>query len=241
MVEPRHLLGNLKGNLMSRRESRAADQGLLAVLAQADAAAARSGVLEAAQSGARLWETSGGDRREYVPDLYVSVDLQRATRWRGFATAAGLRIVRPTGWRAVGTTHILVDLDGFSTAPEDSTGLVAAGQRLSALARLQPGLDGSVAVVRTSPGGVQLVFGLSEPQKDGRAWFSGPAGRALCAWADTQSLQAVRDCGFVGGHADQCVHAAGRMMRRPGPRITKTGQPYVSRLVTTVERPGRSL
>ena len=234
-------LGTLSGT-MTLRETRATDYSLLALLRRADAQADREPEIRRLEAQAARWHYSAeADARRYVPDLYLGVDEVEPCRWQSFSLADGRRVVRPCGWEPVAASHVLVDLDGFDSSPVGSRELEAAGARLARWASEHPALSGEVAVVRTSPGGVQVAFGLRDRRADPRSWWRSSEARTLARELDAIALQEVRAAGFGGGHADPCVHAAGRMMRRPGPRIAKDGLPYVARLVfscdaTTEER-----
>lgn len=226
------VLGTLHGQGMTLRASRAGAVGLIDTLRAADRAAQREGVAEHLQAQTMRWHYSQqDDYRRFVPDLYVSMEAAQTARWQEFRLRDGRVVRRPCGWSPGVVEHVLVDLDGFAGSPVGDRELEAAGRRLARWAADRPELSGEVAVVRTSPGGVQVVFGLRQAQANPRRWWSTPQARELAHLLDEQALREVRAAGFQGGHADRCVHAAGRMMRRPGPRVTKDGLPYVARLV----------
>jgi hypothetical protein len=212
---------------MRRSESRATT--LLGLLAHADRLASGHAERTAMHEAMAAWEASGeNDPRLHLPDRYVSVDRMQAVGWRTFA-ARGQQVHVPVRWEPAVLEHVLVDLDGFDSAPTGNRTLADAGVVLARWAATVPWLSGAVAVIRTSHLGVQAVFGVAG-RHDPRAWHADPANKARLRELDAVVLAAVRGAGFTGGAADPSAHAAGRLMRRPGARVAKDGLPYVSRL-----------
>lgn len=221
------LLGTLWNGGMVRTASKAGSAERVL------AAAARQSGTEAAalrlEAGAAQWYASDEQgHRDFVPELLASVDELRPKTWQEMQVR-GHTVYRPASWRVCRVTHLLVDLDAFTAWPLGDSTLAKAGERIAQRATGAGGFTGQVSIVRTSPGGVQLLFELAEPA--GPGWYRTAEARQLRAVAEQWSLQEVRAAGFEGGHADRCAHAPGRMMRRPGPRITKDGVPFISTLV----------
>jgi hypothetical protein len=216
-----YLLAHRKaGQGMRRSASRCTD--LLAVLRTAERRSATDRA--AGQAVAALY------RDEAPGDSYVSVEPMAATEWRTLHTRRG-EVRVPCKWEPTEVRWLLADLDGFAEAPIGDAQLAIAAQALHRWAQAHPGLSGRLAMVRTSFHGVQVVAELAEPHSDPRRWHRTPEARALARELDTAALTAARGAGFTGGHADRCVHAAGRLMRRPGWRLDKRGELCRSRLV----------
>ena len=172
------------------------------------------------------------DSRQFVSNKYIGMDPQIATHFREFRSSTGKLVKVPKKWSAQAVTHVLVDLDRFTSAPVENDALEAMKEEFVNLAKsLQ--LTGEVAVVRTSHLGLQMVFGL--PSARTVKWFEHSATKAFLAKLDAGCLSIARRAGFEGGEADIAVHYANRYMRRPGARIDKRGEFYVSRLVLAVE------
>ena len=204
----RYLLATLTSDGMRRRASASPD--LLAVLKYADR---RS-------QGDRAWGTAAAAMHtgEGPGQQYVSADPMRPVEWTTIATKRG-QVHIPTRWEPTAVQWVLADLDGFTGAPIDNSGLALGGEALERWAQGQPLLSGRVAVVRTSHLGVQVVVELAEARGAPRQWYATGEARAL----DAAALSVARAVGFSGGHADPAVHAAGRLMRRPGWRTCKDG------------------
>jgi hypothetical protein len=164
-------------------------------------------------------------------DQYVSVEPMQAVGWR--EVRPDVRV--PDRWEATHVRWVLADLDEFTAGPTSDSGLAQSGEALGRWAQRQPGLSGVVAVVRTSHLGVQVVFELDGPRST--QWHRTEEGVVLGAAVDAAALAAARAAGFEGGHADQAVHAAGRMMRRPGWRTDKRGELCRARLVHVTKTP----
>lgn len=207
-----HVLAHLVGAGMRRSGSRIPD--LLDLLGHAERMSKGQKAADAAWA-AEARGVGPGDR-------YVSVDPMVPVAWRRISTTRG-EVQVPSRWEPAEVRWVLADLDAFDGAPGGDRGLVLAGQALERWARSHPGLTGRIGVVRTSHRGVQVIAELSEPAPDARRWHRSPAGRGLCTALDIAALAACRAVGFVGGHADQAVHAGGRLMRRPGHRLSKDG------------------
>lgn len=173
--------------------------------------------------GARLQRAS----KRILPDLYVSLDEMKPKTWKENPRRPGSWL--PDRWTPVRTTHVAVDLDGFSDAPWDSSKLQHQAQLLEELASLHPCLSGGVTITRTSHHGLQLIFRLKEEQHP--EWKRSPASIDLHETIEQWSLTAAHEAGFVGGHADPTARQAGRLIRRPGSRFDKHGNPFVSRVI----------
>jgi hypothetical protein len=220
-VPGRHLLATLdQGRGMRRRASQCAD--LLDLLRHADRRSATDRA--AGQAAADHWREQGPG------DAYVSVEPMAPVAWRTLDTRRGpVRV--PDRWEPTEARWLLADLDGFTDGPVGDNDLAAAAQALERWAQREPALSGRVGVVRTSHLGVQVVAELAQAQPDPRRWHGTAQAQALARGLDAAALVAARAAGFVGGHADQCVHAAGRLMRRPGWRLDKRGDLCRARLV----------
>lgn len=173
-------------------------------------------------------------RDESPGDSYVSVERMATTGWRTLHTRRG-EVRVPCKWEPTEVRWLLADLDGFDDAPFGDGELAVAGQALARWAQSHPGLTGRVAVIRTSHHGVQVIAELDGPKPDPRGWHSTAEARALTRALDAAALAAAHGAGFAGGHADPCVHAAGRLMRRPGWRLDKRGELCRARLAWASE------
>lgn len=171
------------------------------------------------------------DHRGFLPDLYVGLDLHAHTTTRTMAVADDRMVIVPEGFVPACGRWVGVDLDGFEAAPMDSKGLVAAADEIRQLLERHPAFTGRMGMVRTSERGVQVVAELAETRWDLAGFYHDDHVRRMLAGLDRVCLDAVRRAGFEGGHADPTVHAPGRLVRRPGPRKTKSGSIYVARLV----------
>lgn len=176
------------------------------------------------------------DHRHFLPDHYVALDRHAWTSVReickGPHTSGETMYLRiPETFAPAVTEWVGVDLDGFDAAPVGNETLSAAGERIRVALERHPCFTGRVGVVRTSHLGVQVVAQLSRARHDPSTFFADPHVRGMLGALDALCLAEVRAAGFEGGHADPTVHAPGRYVRRPGPRKTKQGSVYVSRLV----------
>lgn len=185
------------------------------------------------------WYTLGDDvdHRFLIPDRHYTLAIHRRTRMASFRVASVFRgeaatvmSIVPVDWEPVATEWVGVDLDTFEHAPDDDEGLCAAATDVQVWLERHPLFSGRVACVRTSKHGVQFVAQLAE-QHDARGFYAAPRNRAILAELDSVALASVRARGWGGGHIDASVHTATQLMRRPGPRIDKSGEPFISRLV----------
>jgi hypothetical protein len=223
-----HLLGTLDGRGMRRRASRCAD--LLDVLRHADRRSCSDKVAGAAAG--EYWRTDGA-----LPDCYVSVEPMAPVQWRTLTTRRGdVRV--PDRWEPTEARWLLADLDGFDAGPISDDTQATAAVALERWARGTAGLSGRIGVVRTSHLGVQVVAELASAQADPRRWHRTAQAHTLARGLDAAALTTARAAGFTGGHADQCVHAAGRLMRRPGWRVDKGGDLCRASLVHASAGPG---
>jgi len=214
-----YLLGSLGCGGMTRSGSKIDD--LLVLLAYAE----KRGLSDRATDDAYSDHANGMG----VPDSYVSTDPMVPVGWRVINTRRG-EVSIPDKWEPVSTRWVLADLDGFDDAPIGDASLARASISLEQWAQRHPGLSGRIGVVRTSHLGVQVIAELDSERDNPRAWYRSREAASITTSLDTMAMAMARDAGFVGGHADQCVHAAGRMMRRPGWRQDKGGQLCRSRL-----------
>jgi len=205
-------------------------------------------VLRAAQrrdagpsSQRRAWEGSAKyeqswvrDHRAFLPDHYVSLDLHTHEATRAMPVKGSKKdsyVLVPEGFSARCGRWIGIDLDGFDIGPVGDKGLAEAAQRIAAALEQHPAFTGRMGVLRTSTRGVQIVAELTHTRWDLDAFYADPSVQRMLSGLDDLCLREVRAAGFVGGHADPTVHASGRLVRRPGPRLTKDGDPYVAHLV----------
>lgn len=206
-------------DLLRSAQQRDAGPGAYGRGLEADAAHCRSGL---------------ADHRHFLPDRYVGLDEQAHQSVRSFARTTAtkeIEVLAPEGFESVATRWVGGDLDKFDRAPVNDSTLVEAAKVIERYAEGHRFYSGRVGVVRTSHLGVQVVLELSRTRFDPEAFYADRHVQAVFAATDAVCLQAVRDAGFEGGHADPTVHAPGRYVRRPGPRKTKQGTVYVSRLV----------
>lgn len=172
-----------------------------------------------------------------LPDLYVSMDLHGFTGVREFSSGReSMNILQPTGFVPVYTEWVGVDIDDIETMPEWKH-LAEAAQEVQAILVNHPVLSGTMAMVRTSGTGVQVVVKLRQGRWDPRAFYADPHVQRMLASLDRVVLDALHAHGVVGGHADPSIHSAGRYVRRPGPRVDKQGMACVARLVWCSEPP----
>jgi hypothetical protein len=179
-------------------------------------------------------QSSLTDHRHFLPDLYVSLDLHAHAAVREFPKMIGGKqayLAKPEGFTYAVSDYVGGDYDAFTAAPVSDDALIEVGKRIEAAMERHPCFSGRIAVVRTSHLAFQVVFQLACARRDLDAFYADRDVRAMLAALDEMCLREARDVGYVGGHADPTVHAAGRYVRRPGPRKTKQGTVYVSRLV----------
>jgi hypothetical protein len=197
---------------------------LLDALMESDKRAERS--RESAYYGHIQWQACGGDYRQYLPDRFVAMDMLYPSEF--IDVVKGKKTYKmPRKFRSAGVTHALIDLDGFTAAPLNNTGLAALKDQFVALGKAQ-GWSGEVALVRTSLHGIHVVFGLDRMKKP--QWYGAPGVRDALVELGARCLDLVRSVGFEGGMHDKQTLVAGRHVRRPGARIDKRGEIYVSRL-----------
>jgi hypothetical protein len=161
--------------------------------------------------------------------MLVALDLMAPITWR-IVEVRGRSFNLPARWAPIEARWIAADLDAFDDAPFDESALAAAGRRIESWTLLDPALTGRVGVVRTSHLGIQIVAELARPRADPRRWRRTREAIELAERFETVALAECRAAGFVGGHADRTARAAGRYVRRPGPRIDKNDLPEVARL-----------
>lgn len=224
---PRQRAGRFARSYSSKRD-------LLDLLRSAQRRDAGPGARGRALEAEAAHERSGlADHRHFLPDRYVGLDEQAHRSVRSFARSTATRDVEvlvPDDFGPVATRWVGVDLDGFERAPVGDAALVLAAREIERAAEASPFFSGRVGVVRTSHLGVQVVLELARTRLDPEAFYQDRHVRAVLEATDALCLRAVRDAGFEGGHADPTVHAPGRYVRRPGPRKTKQGTAFVSRL-----------
>lgn len=173
------------------------------------------------------WQITGGDPKQSVPDRFVAMDLMTASEWID-RTVGDRNIKVPKRFRPYAVTHVLIDLDGFSSAPKGNDAIAKLESDFVTLAKSY-GFSGEVAMVRTSAYGLHLAFGLDAARST--AWFADVDVQRSLRLLGADCLRLVRSAGFEGGHHDTATARPGAHIRRPGPRIAKDGKLYVVRLV----------
>lgn len=186
-----------------------------------------------ALTGSAEAEQRHADPRHWLPDLYVSLDHHahqgvRAIPARGAAVEA--LVLQPTDFAPACTTWVGVDIDGIDGWPGEAQ-LVSAAQAIQAMLEQHPVFSGRMALVRTSAMGAQVVAQLATPRWAPAEFYAATHVQRLLANLDAVCLRLLHEHGVQGGHPDPTVHAPGRMVRRPGPRVDKSGAPTVARLV----------
>jgi len=176
------------------------------------------------------WQISGGDYRQYVPDRFVAADLMRPTEWIE-KTVQGRDVAVPRKFRPSAVTHVLIDLDGFTSAPVGNGSLEERTGVFVALSKAM-GWHGEVATIRTSHGGLHIVFGLDTAKQT--AWYADRDVQLKLRDLGARCLEIATAAGFAGGKHDTATLAPGKHVRRPGARIDKGGKLYVARLVFAV-------
>lgn len=167
------------------------------------------------------------DPRGWQGDALYTVDSEVPTAWSTRTTRGGRTWSEPTGWRSVEQRSVLFDLDNV-----EGLTLATARRAAEAIARvvgLAPEFSGAHMVVQTSYRGLQVLAELREPVAPG-AFSRGARARWYLA-VGYALLAAVRAAGAVGGELDPASASEGRLGRLPGPRLLKSGLPYVARLL----------
>lgn len=206
---------------------------LLDVLRTANRQLAGPGADARAFTGSALAEQHSADPRHWLPDLYVSLDYQGHAGMRAFParnSAVSANIVQPTDFFPICTTWVGVDIDGITDWPTHLT-LIEAGKQIQATLEKHPAFSGRMGLVRTSFRGAQIVAQLSIPRWDPLEFYGATHVQRMLAGLDATCLRLLEEHGVLGGYADPTVHSAGRFIRRPGPRVDKSGSPTVSKLI----------
>ncbi len=196
-----------------------------------------------ADDGCDMAKTFRYHPRLYLPDLYSSLDYMAFTDLHPFHPKKAperMSILQPTGFRPTCTKWVGVDVDGIEGMPSDEA-LSLAGQAIGEAAKGLPDIfTGRIAVVKTSEYGVQVTLELLHTRWDPSAFYKDKDVQKMLTTLDAICLDILREHGMTGGIADPSIHSPGRYVRRPGPRVDKRGEPYVSRLVySTPDSPER--
>ena len=186
-----------------------------------------------AMTGCALAEQHHTDPRHWLPDLYISLDHHahhslRAIPARGAALDA--LVLQPADFSPACTAWVGVDVDGIGGWPGEAQ-LVGAAQAIQSTLERHPVFSGRMALVRTSSQGAQVVAQLASPRWAPAEFYGAAHVQGMLAGLDAVCLRLLHQHGVQGGYPDPTVHAPGRMVRRPGPRVDKTGDPVVARLV----------
>jgi hypothetical protein len=227
-----HVAGDLGSAGLRRRWSR----GVVEALAWADVAgpAAEARILAASS----LVATGRSSAEVVAPARLLSVGAMRATaielrRIPGVEPGVGLSLAVPVAFEPGQQGWALVDLDDLDPTigwrGADAVALVGA------VVAQDERCSGRVAVVETSPTGVQAWVELREPVADPRTWWRLPAVRTWYAQLSKAVLGAVRASGRSGGWVDATAAAAGRYGRRPGWRLVDGYVPFRARLLGLFE------
>ena len=174
----------------------------------------------------------GIDRRAYLPDsLYHVSDMEETGSALIDRVFRGKVVSIPTvlGWRPWRQRRVLFDLDGLRWGSDGDVETFAAATVRWIRRRRE--FSGRVAVVRTSPTGVQIVAELTHAREGVIDWWKKNHVRSWYAKSAQALLKLARKHGAQGGIADLSSGAAGRLGRRPGWRLLKDGSPYRSHLV----------
>lgn len=178
------------------------------------------------------------DPRVVLPDRYLSVGRLRADRVDLRPVPRGdpgdmRAIAVPTAYSAGAQGWILVDLDDLSAAGPswDRAGAVEAVRRV---VTSDPTLTGRLAVVETSPTGVQVWAERIEEVADPARWWRSRDTRRWYASFGGAILDAIRVSGRSGGKVDETAAAAGRYGRRTGWRLVDGIWPFRVRLLGAV-------
>lgn len=199
---------------------------------QADKAWELSARLEVA--GSRFPDV---DRRMFLPDsLYHVSDMAETGHIKVDRVFRGrtVRVREVLGWRPWRQRRVLFDLDGLRWGSDgDVQTFAAAAVRW---VRRRREFSGQVAVVMTSPTGLQIVAELTHARVAVTDWWKKLHVRSWYAKSAQALLKLARKHGAEGGIADLSSGAAGRLGRRPGWRLLKDGSPYRSHLVALEKR-----
>ena len=164
-----------------------------------------------------------------VDDKFATVDHMVPSQYREVMSAKGKRHI-PSKWKPICSSYILVDLDGFESAPsfvlEEEV-----KKSIQAVTKEVSEVKSGAIVIRTSHLGIQVLYELSNPISAKNNWMKTPWGQLLSERLDRATLREFRKLGFKKGHADRAVHAVGRNMRLPGYRLDKQGLLYRSRIL----------
>ena len=139
----------------------------------------------------------------------------------------------PGGWKDAGVANVLLDLDGLRLG-SDATAREWAARVLGVVKRDRR-CSGRATVVRTSAGGAQVVVELARPiagRLPAEAWFDADGPREWYATLGERLLAAAWSLGAEGGEIDWSAFGPGRLARRPGWRVTRTGEAYRARLLS---------
>lgn len=138
----------------------------------------------------------------------------------------------PGGWKDAGVANVLVDLDGLNLGSDATAREWAA--RVLAVVKRDRRCSGRATVVRTSAGGAQVVVELTRPiagRLPAEAWFAADGPRRWYADLGERLLAAAWSLGAEGGEIDWSAFGPGRLARRPGWRVTRTGEAYRAQLL----------
>lgn len=179
--------------------------GVLQALEVAERRSAGPVATERAQLAAQLVSEADLPARAALPDQLLSVSCMRREHWS-------------EQWEAQVQRWMLLDLDDVEGL--DRCG-PALGEELLRVALADPEVGDEVAVVRTSPTGLQVWVRLAQPRHSPAAWCRLPAVRGWHRSLGERLLAVARHLGASGGHADPSACAAGRFGRRPGWRMAR--------------------
>lgn len=166
-----------------------------------------------------------------VVDTFLSIDQMKPSSY--------IKVIRgeneyyiPSKWKAESSRYILVDIDQFSSAPgESSIDRALLQKKLKAISVNSHILSGKFIAIRTSLLGFQVVFELSGTVSAQNNWKKNKPVKQHLDMIDSECLQAFRQVGFKGGHADKSSHTVGRNVRAPGYRLDKKGELYRSKII----------
>jgi hypothetical protein len=207
----------------------------LEALAMADRCGPKA---EARARAAGVAVVQGARAREVLPDRFLSVGSMRASEallvpLHGEAPPEDRAVVLPIRWTPGTQRWVLIDCDDLeSVGPEwGGLGVVRRVAEVALAAENEGILSGRVAVVQTSPTGVQAWVELAGDVDDARAWWREDTVRDWYGYLAGDVLAAVHASGRSGGHVDASAAAAGRYGRRPGWRLVDGWLPYRARLL----------
>ena len=172
-----------------------------------------------------------------VVDTFLSIDQMKPSSY--------IKVIRgeneyyiPSKWKAESSKYILVDIDQFSSAPgefstpgESGIDLSSLRKAIKAIADDSQILSGKFMAIRTSLLGCQVVFELSGTVSAQNNWKKKKPVKQHLDMIDNKCLEAFRQAGFKGGHADKSSHTVGRNVRAPGYRLDKKGDLYRSKII----------